>query len=367
MKMKKLSIVVSMLVMLFMVAGCTPAPVAESEEEQEAIVTEEKSQIRTIVDLTGVEVQLPPADEIEKVLIISPPLLATYVNVVGNTDNVVGVHPFCFSNANAELLNLVVQNKKEVRTDFIKGFTSNAEEVLKMNPDVILLYGDFQKDGLENVDIPLVNFFMTYAENEAWSVEVDRLMREIFQVSNDYSLQVEWDKVKEIVNEALSNLKEEDQKTAIMIMNNTADVFTVRGGNSFGDDWLKKAGLKNVADEIQGDNVQISMEQVYKWNPDIVYIFRGAGADQYLSNEIAGQDWSGIKAFDNKQIYNMPQGMMNWGAPNVESPITLMWMTMKSYPESIDQEFYNKYMKEYYKRQYNVELSDGLLEEILNP
>lgn len=358
MKKRKLSIVVSMLLMLVMVSGCASTKVEEIEET---------GQLRTILDLTGTEVQLPPADQIERVLIISPPLLASYANVVGNTDKVVGVHPFCFNNANEDILNQVVENKAEIRTDFIKGFTSNAEEILKMNPDVILMYGDFQKEGLENVNIPLVNFHMTYTENEAWTVEVDRLMRDVFQVSKEKTLQTEWDQAKEIVNEALIDLKEEDKKTAVMIMNNTADVFTVRGGNSFGDDWLIKTGLINGASEIQGDNVQISMEQMYEWNPDVIYIFRGERAKNYLSNEIVGQNWSGVNAFEDKQIYDMPEGMMNWGAPNVESPIALIWMTMKSYPQTIEQDFYNDYMKAYYKKQYNVDLTNALLDNVLNP
>jgi iron complex transport system substrate-binding protein len=366
MKKRKIIVVVNTLLILFILSGCGLAKAADSGVPKDH-AAEEVSEWRTVVDLTGAEVNLPPADQIENVLIISPPLLATYINVVGDTGKIVGVHPFCFSNANGELLNLTVKNKDRIRTDFINGFTSNAEEVLKMNPDVILLYGEFQKEGLENVDVPLVNFFTSNAENETWSVAVDGLMREVFEVSESQSLQTEWDQAKEIVNLALGDLKEEDQKTAVMIMNNTAEVFTVRGGNSFGDDWLDKSGLINVADEIQGDNAQISMEQMYKWNPDVIFIFRGANANEYLSNEIEGQDWSGLKAFEKKQIYDMPQGMMNWGAPNVDSPISLMWMTMKSYPESIDQNFYNQYMKEYYQRQYKVDLSDELLEAILNP
>lgn len=354
---KKVTLIITLIMAVVVImAGCSSELGAE----------EETRSLRTVVDLTGAEVRIPSADEIERVLIVAP-LLATYVNVVGNTDKIVGVHPICLSEANETLLDLTVANKQDIRTDFIKGYTSNTEEVLNMNPDIILLYGDFQKEGLENVDIPQVNFFMTHKENEAWSVSVDRLMREIFEVSSEETLQKEWELANEIVNEALIDLQIEDKKTAIMIRDNTSESITVRGANGFGDDWLKKTGLTNVAAEIQGDGVQVSMEQIYEWNPDVIYVFRGPEAEQYLINEVQGQDWSGIKAFEDKRIYDTPKGLMNWGAPNADSPITLMWMTMMNYPEKLDGEFYNNYMKVYYKRQYNLDLADELLEDILNP
>jgi iron complex transport system substrate-binding protein len=51
----------------------------------------------------------------------------------------------------------------------------------------------------------------------------------------------------------------------------------------------------------------------------------------YLSNTISGQDWSKTKAFDNKSIYDMPVGIINWGTPSSDSPLTLEWLVMTNY------------------------------------
>lgn len=329
--------------------------------------TEEASKTRTIVDMTGKEVLLPAADEIKKVIIIAPPLLATYSTIVNDTEKIVGVHPRCLSDANQELLKLVVPNYESIDTGFIEGFTSNSEEVAKLDPDVILVYGDSQKEGLGNVDVPIVDFFLKNPINEDWSIQIDKLMREVFEIEDTTTLEKEWDAANEIVDESLSSIKEADKKTALMVRNIDQESFTVRGGNYYGDDWLIKTGLINVAKEVEGDNGQISMEQLYEWDPDIVYDFLGADADLYLSNEIKGKDWTGVSAFENKQIYDMPVGMFNWGSPNVDSPLALIWMTMKNYPDLIEEDFFNNYMKEYYKRQYDIDLSDELIQSILNP
>lgn len=322
---------------------------------------------RTIVDLSGKEVIIPNANEINNVIIISPPLLATYIGAVKDTSKLVGVHPGAIKNINPDILNQVVPNWKDINTSFLKGFTSNAEEVLKMNPDIILVYGDFQKEGLENVEVPIVDFYLKDTKNESWSVRVDELMRDIFEIKEGKTLQDEWDSAKEITSKVLDNIKDSDKKTAIMIKNNNAESFTVRGGNYYGDDWLKITGLINKAKDLEGDSAQVTMEQVYNWNPDIVYDFYGMDASAYLDNSIEGKDWSLTKAFETKSIYDMPHGMFNWGAPNTDSPLTLIWMTMKNYPGTIEESFFYEYMKEFYSRQYNVELNDDLIEKILDP
>lgn len=356
--------VVGLLMVTILFSGCTNK--AENTKKETGL-TENNSQMRNIIDLAGNEVAIPLASEIHKVVIIAPPLVATYASVVKDTDKLVGIHPMAINIANKKLLDLVIPNWQSINTTFLSGFTSNTEEVLKMKPDIILVYGEAQKKGLENVNVPMVDFYIEDAVNETWSVKIDELMRSIFEIKEEGTLQEEWDEANKIVDQALKGISEADKKTAIMIRSNTEDTFSVRGGGYYGDDWLIKTGLINAAGDLKGDNAQISMEQLYQWNPDVVYDFVGQDADIYLQNAIEGKDWSQVKAFKEGAIYDMPQGMFNWGSPNADSPLTLIWMTMKNYPDTIEESFFDDYMKAYYKRQYDIELTDALLEEILNP
>ena len=355
-------------------------PVAESEEAAvasnegsetgtaaEATENSEEAITKVITDLTGAEVEIPVASEIDKVIIIAPPLVATFASVVGDTSLLVGCHPRAFVEANKDVLNELIPNWESINTSFLTGFTSNAEEVLNLDPDIILVYGDFQKDGLENVDIPVVDFYLDNTENESWSVEIDTLMREIFEIEDTATLQSEWDDVNNVVNTALESIDDSSKKTAVMIKSNSTGTITVRGANYYGDDWLIKTGLINCAGDLEGDGVEVTMEQFYEWNPDIIYIFSGEDASSYLANAIEGQDWSAISAFETGDIYDMPYGMFNWGAPNADSPLTLLWMTMKNYPDLIEENYYNQYMKDYYLRQYGFEITDETLADILDP
>lgn len=369
---KKCSIVLVGMLIVSMFAGCAPKT-PQSEEQTAKMQTPveqtspEQKGSRTITDLSGKQVEIPAAGDIHKVIIVSPPLAATYLNVVKDPSKLIGLHPGCIRNMNPDLLPMVLPNWESINTKFLKGFTSNTEEVLQMAPDIILIYGDFQREGLENVEIPVVDFFMKDTQNEVWSVKIDALMREIFEAPKDDSLQSEWDAANKIVSEALDKVPEDQRKKAIMINTNNKELFSVRGGNYYGDDWLKKTGLQNLAAEMQGDSAPVTMEQIYAWNPDVVYDFGGSDADFYLSGGIDGQDWSLTKAFQEKAIYDMPKGMFNWGAPNADSPLTLIWMTMKNYPGTIEEDFFRQYMKDFYQRRYRIELGDEQMISILDP
>ncbi len=365
MKKRFLTTVSVCLLLSLVFSACSQQGVAPSPTPQQTASAQSKT--RTITDLSGKKVEIPAAGDIKRVIIVSPPLVATFASVVKNTSMLVGMHPGAMQNANAELFNKIVPNRKDISTSFLSGFTSNAEEVMKLKPDIILVYGEAQKKGLENVKVPVVDFFITDMDNESWSVKIDNLMREIFAIDKQSSLEKEWQEAKGVVSKALAKVNKDEKKTAIVIFSNTGDKITVRGAGSYGDDWLKKCGLSNVAAELKGDNVEIGMEQLLKWNPDIIFDFSGKDASDYLGNSIKGQDWSQLKAYKNKTIYDFPRGMFNWGAPNVDSPLTAIWMTMKSFPGTIEEGYFNNYMKEYYKRQYGIELTNELLKSILDP
>lgn len=356
----QLSGLLAMLALIVSATGCASVKDSQHAEEGET---------RVITDLTGTQVRIPAAEHIDRMVIIAPSLVPTYLSIVEDQGRLVGTHPMFFALANPVLLNELLPDWQEINTTFLTGFTANTEELLKLAPDLILVWGAAQKEGLDKINIPVVDFYEPSHENEQWSVGVDRLMRDIFQVESGKSLQEEWTQSNKTVSAALAQIKESDKQTAIMIMNNTGDLITVRGGNTYGDDWLKKSGLINLAESLTGgENNPVTMEQIYEWDPDIIYLFQGEHDHQaYLTNAITGQDWSKTKAFANERIYKMPVGTMNWGTPSSDSPLTLEWLVKTNYPETMDHAVFLARMKAYYKEHYSVELSEEVLERMVNP
>ena len=71
-------------------------------------------------------------------------------------------------------------------------------------------------------------------------------------------------------------------------------------------------GALNVAAELEQDNqVTVNMEQVYAWNPDLMFItnFTPAQPEDITGNTVGSFDWSGVDAVMNGRIYKMPLGL----------------------------------------------------------
>jgi len=364
--------IVAVFVGLLALMGCSAANDKHTEEPPAPIASPQNQpdteETRTITDLTGAEVTIPLAKNIEKVVIIAPPIVSTYLSIVPDNGRLVGTHQMSFVLGNQQILSQLLPNWQTINTTFLTGFSSNAEELLKLDPDLILVWGAAQKEGLENIHIPIVDFYQPSHVNEEWSISIDQLMRDIFQIDAGKTLQDEWNLTNKTVSAALAAMDEDNKKTAIMIMDNTGDILTVRGGGTHGDDWLQKSGLKNAAENLTGgDYNQVTMEQIYEWNPDMIYLFQGnLDPEDYLSNTISGQDWSKINAFDNKSIYDMPVGIINWGTPSSDSPLTLEWLVMTNYPGTIKESDFLSRMKTYYEEHYNITLTEELIQSILH-
>ncbi len=321
---------------------------------------------RTITDLRGNRVALPQAKDLHRVVIISPPLVSIFASLHITGVKIVGAHKFAFENANKKLLDLLLPEWRNISTGFISGFTSNAEELLKLKPDVILVYGKFQQEGLQGIPVPVLDFFIKKHDDEVWSVSVENLMREIFAVDPAApSLQAEWDLAKETAATLLAKRKG-PRKKGLMIMSNTGDKIMVRGNNPSGDDWLTPSGIANAAG-LKGLNREVSMEQFYAWNPDVIFSFMGMPASRYIKGDIPGQDWRHIKAVQDRAVYDTPKGLMTWAAPCTDSPLALLWMVSKNYPELLSESDFIDMMKAFYSRRCGLALSRDLIDSILYP
>lgn len=322
---------------------------------------------RTITDLGGHAVILPAADKIKRVVIISPPTTSILLGVISDTGMIVGVNSKAFTTANTEIVEKLFPNWCSVETEFVsKGFVSNTEELLNLDPDIVFYYGDFQKSGIENLGIPTIDF-MIKGENNPETVTVvwDNLMRRIFEVEDLTTLEQEWKVSNQKAQQVLGTYTGK-KKSALFLFSNTGGVITVYGRGTYAEIWFEKSGLLNAAAEVKG-LAEISMEQLYEWDPDYIYVFIGSPALMMLDNKIQGQDWSLLTAYKNKAIIDMPQGIYSWGAPCSDSPLMPLWLIAKSYPELISMDEFLTLFSNYYERMYGIELDDELITSVLSP
>lgn len=372
--MKKLAVVLLSALLLLSAAACgnnaasDETAISPTPFETAAPSTDmPEGGTRTITDLGGNIVTLPPVGEIKRVVIISPPTTSILLGVLPDTEMIVGVNSRAYTTANTDIIERLFPNWSSVETAFVsEGFVSNTEELLNLDPDIVFYYGESQKSGIENIGIPTVDFMMKGENNpETVTIAWDNLMREIFDAKGSASLEQEWEKSNQKAQEVLINYNGE-KKSALFLFSNTGGIITVYGSGTYADTWFEKSGLLNAAAEIQGQ-AEISMEQLYEWNPDYIYVFIGSPASMMLQNKVDGQDWSLLSAYQNKTIIDIPQAIYSWGAPCSDSPLMPLWLISRSYPGLLSTSEFESLFSEYYERMYDITLPGELMTTVLNP
>lgn len=352
-------------------AACTqtiPPPNGTNVPEVSAVEdAPESDKSRTITDLGGNVVEIPAVSKIERVVVISPPLMSFVVEAIPDTEMIAGINGRSFTTSNKTIVDKVFSNWKSVDTTFIDAsFAVNTESLLKLSPDIIFYYGNVQKEGLGNIGIPSVDFFSKDLSGpEDFSVAWDVLLREIFGLDQSAGQKQEWKRTNEAVSALLQQKTE--TKSALCIASNIAGSIVVSGQDSFdssAQSFFDISGIRNVAEELNG-TVEVSMEQIYQWNPDIIFVFRDAPASSILSNTIDGQDWSRLNAWKNKAIYDIPRTTYSWVTPCADCSLLPMWLVSKAYPQLVSEDEVREEVSQFYQRRYDIILSEGDLNSIL--
>ncbi|HWQ72303.1 MAG TPA: ABC transporter substrate-binding protein [Desulfitobacteriaceae bacterium] len=375
--MKKTAKIVSLLLvfslLLAVITGCSGSQSAGGSVESAEKVKVDPNGTHSITDQAGNQVELP--NTIERVVITSLwPLPSVYVLFQGSAAKLVGIHPASQSAAKYSLLPRVAPEIANVESGFMKGNEVNVEELLKLDPDVVFYSASntAEKEIYNKAGIPAVGFstsikqFNTIETINSW-VE---LLGEIFNDKDKASGITEYGRqVEAQIQERLKGIKEEDKPRVLILYKYSDTQFQTSGSNFFGQYWCDATGAVNVASGLKG-MADINMEQVYAWNPDIIYITNFSSympEDLYNNRALAGHDWSGVKAVQEHKVYKYPLGMYRWYPPSSDSPLSLWFQAQKNHPKLFGDIDLPQIVKDYYKKFYHVDLTDQEVEGIFNP
>lgn len=370
---------ISCLLLTFMVAGLVSCTKKDSSAIGGAASSEGKAaRTRTIVDHTGAEVVLPA--EIDRIVIAGlMPMPSVYCLYTGSSDRLVGIPASSKAAAENSLLIQAYPALADLPTDFEANDVVNVERLLELEPDVVF-YGSSNaqtRQALDNAGIPAVGFSTTQAgyntvETYAGWIELlgqvfagDRRIdtgraAEIVQYGRD---------VETLVKERLAEVAPEDKpRVMIAFYYDDAGGLRTSGSNFFGQYWIEVAGGVNVAAALSG-SPSVNMEQVYQWNPDAIFItnFSPRLPEDFYSNTIAADDWSSVAAVQTGRVYKFPLGMYRWFPPSSDTPLAVMWMAKTLHPDLFTDIDLDQMVRDYFKRFYNVELTEEELHMIYHP
>ena len=376
MKFKRIKALAVGAVLMLGAAGCSGVT-TENESAEEQKTSENTESVdngdgtRTIIDQVGNEVVLP--EKIERVVIASVwPLASVYVLSMG-TDKLVGLDPAIISAAENSMLIKIAPEISEIESGFSQNGFMNAEELIKLDPDVVLYSSGVPEDYevASQAGIPAVGFSLSIKDYNAvetinsWIELLEEVMGEYLS-SSEY---IEYgNEIQELVADRLKNVKEEDKPRSMVIHKYSDNTLSVPGADTWAEYWIEASGGINVADEIEGTK-ETSIEQVYEWNPEKIFItnFNDALPEDIYNNTLCSADWSGVQAVTDQDVNKIPLGMYRWYVTCSDSPMMLLWMAKQNHPELFEDIDFNETMKDFYSRFYDFTLTDEDIEQILNP
>jgi iron complex transport system substrate-binding protein len=143
----------------------------------------------------------------------------------------------------------------------------------------------------------------------------------------------------------------------------------VPGSGSWADYWITASGGTNVAVNAGKGTLKPSMEEVYQWNPEMIFVtnFNTSQPSDYYNNTIGNYDWSNVDAIKNQKVIKMPLGIYRWYVCNSDSPLVLLWMAKQQQPELFADIDMDQTIKDYYQDFYNLKLTDADVQNIYHP
>jgi len=357
--------------LVFSLAGCqsTNNTADESTKEETQV---EKAATKIVVDHAGVEVEVPT--KIDRIVVGNTlPLAAALSVYLGGAEKIVGMHPASMGAAESGLLGEIYPEILEAETDFINGSDINIEELLKLDPDIVIGVPKDQAETLRKAGIPAVTLSVSNWEYDVletydeWIALFDQIFgeSEVSQKVSEYSKEI-----SELIQERVSTIAEEDKKKVLFLYKYDDEAISTSGGNFFGQYWCDATGTINVAqDSAETGAININMEQVYEWNPDVIIMtnFTSYQPEDLYNNAISGDDWSTVNAVKNGQVYKMPLGLYRTFTPGADTPVTLQWFAKTVYPELFEDINLEEVTKSYYKDYQNIDMTDEQIESMYNP
>ena len=295
-----------------------------------------------------------------RVVAFPKPVPSLYIAVDQGIEHLVGIHPAAQSAIMNSVLGRFFPGVADIDTRIVgEGFLPNVEELLKINPDVVIQWAlktDQYIEPMERVGLTVVG--LSYGSYEIERERVS-IVGKIAQKEERASSFLAWhDRVRQKLDEMLSGIPQDKRARMVFVDRLESNQLALFGRNEF---FFQMARLRNLAFEagLNGGTMTVSAEQILAWDPEIIFLNYYDAAitpDDFYENPV----YDGVTAVKDRRIYKTPS--LDTG--NHEAPLVWMWMSMLAYPELADWDFRQR-LKDRYVELYGHSPSDDDVDQII--
>ena len=296
-----------------------------------------------------------------------PSVLCLYL---GSAEKIIAIPPASMSAAREGLLGELFPEILKAETSFASGTGANIEELLTLRPDVVFYLEADKVTGraLENAGLAGVpvspskygyDVLRTYEEWIKALAEIFPERAEAGEKAVAYGR-----RALELTKERAAKIPQNERKKALFIVRSENGRIVTSGKNFFGQYWCESVGAENAASEITAErsNAVVTMEQIYKWNPDVIFITNFAKPEP--RDLLSAPEWKPVEAVRSGAVYKMPLALYRTYTPGPDAPLTLLWLARAVYPEIFGGVDVPKQAVEYYKEIFGLDVNEERAREI---
>lgn len=146
-------------------------------------------------------------------------------------------------------------------------------------------------------------------------------------------------------------------ETPSVYLAGNASLLSTAGDTMYQSDMIRQAGGVNAAAEITDSYwVEISYEQLLKWNPE--YLILASDADYAVEDVLADPNLADCAAVKNGNVYRMPGKAEAWDSPVPGSILGSLWLANVLHPQAFEEADCAARIDEYYETFYGFTYSE---------
>ena len=248
-----------------------------------------------------------------------------------------------------------------------RGNTANVEVVLQAKPDFIIDYGTVSPTIASLADRVQQQTGIPYLLLDG---DFDRMTEAILQVGRIANEEI---RAMELARYAQDTVSDINRRIAKISRESRPRVYYGRGpqglntglAGSISAEFIEQLGAVNVAAALgRGGLVQVSIEQVLRWNPDVVITidsnFHALARSHPLWRELPA-----IRAGRFHLAPNVPFGWIDF-PPSINRLIGLRWLARILYPDVFPEDL-RPIVRDFYTRCYHQAPTEAQLDALLRP
>ncbi|MEN6373769.1 MAG: ABC transporter substrate-binding protein [Smithella sp.] len=261
---------------------------------------------------------------------------------LGVWDRVVGISRYAYTN---DLMLAVKPDIARTIPSAGSGFDVNIETLLRLRPELVITW-TFSLESIRFMEEKGLKVVALYPESIEDLYEAMRLQGRLFGKEKKVERCIDrMNKMFSFIRERCGKVPQQKRKKIIWLGGKQTTVSGVKGINN---DLIGLAGGINPAAVLKERSLDVSMERVVAWNPDVVFIWGGA---KYNAGDLLGNSqWRHVAAIRKKQVYKAPQ----WGTWSPRLAVVALWMAMKTYPDEFRDVNFVKTADDFYQAVYGI-------------